>query len=790
MKTLLLKLWGDFIATPGRYLMMVVAIALCSAALTAMLFAHKVLTREMHDNYLATHPAAANLYINESASEEQLLTALNRVKENTLISEAEIGEKIYFKVEVAPKEFVSALIFITQDPSNVRISKARLDKGYWPAEGEILLERKALTVAKAAMGDKLIVSGQNGLHPLKISGLAHDPALAPADTEHIIYGYMSSKSFQFLNEPQTSRYIKITLNTLDLNREAIESVTSKIAQDISDSVQVTEIHIPPPDQHPHQIQMLTGLKMLLLFSSLTLVLGALLIATTVWGILAQQVRQIGIMKTLGASSTQIASLYLILVSALGILAFSMGFPFGVTVGRTLINLTANLLNLEIFDYSMPNSLWIVTAAFCIGLPALLAFPPIQFSANKCVLRALNNFSVSDIKPRSSTPKTSNFMPIIGTLIARSMSRRPSRLFLTLFLLAIAGSTFIASQNLLSTWNNLADSAHKERPYQIEMSLLNGQWSEKIGPLLASQHEIAAIEFIQKESTSVVRENGLIIKEAYPDGGHGNLSLIRLPLHSVTQATVPQSGHWFTSTDEVVVNRAAYKQFFSTHKLGDEIFLHTQNQSKKNTLVGIREESLAGASIYSLITPKIENGLRIQLKNAENANLEEIAAQIKQRLEISGIPVKGVVTEKMRKKSAQGHLMIMVLILVMIAAVMCTVGLFSLATVMSTNVSERLREIAVMRSLGADNASLFFLVVGEALLIAALSFLLTLPLSALFSIAMTKNLSAISSQPLSLSFSINGFGMWLVVLLLGAFLASLIPALRAMRFSLREALTFL
>ena len=99
---------------------------------------------------------------------------------------------------------------------------------------------------------------------------------------------------------------------------------------------VEQIRIPPPGRHPHQAQMNAILAMLTGFSALALVLGAVLCATVIGAWLAQQVRQIAIMKAIGARTHQVALPTLALVAALGALATAIGLPLGVAAGNAFV----------------------------------------------------------------------------------------------------------------------------------------------------------------------------------------------------------------------------------------------------------------------------------------------------------------------------------------------------------------------------------------------------------------------------------------------------------------------
>jgi putative ABC transport system permease protein len=119
-----------------------------------------------------------------------------------------------------------------------------------------------------------------------------------------------------------------------------------------------------------------------------------------------------------------------------------------------------------------------------------------------------------------------------------------------------------------------------------------------------------------------------------------------------------------------------------------------------------------------------------------------------------------------------------------------VGSLGLASTMSINVVERGREIGVMRATGATSLAIAGIIVGEGVLIGALSWLLAVPISypgaRFLSDAMGDSLIRI---PLEFNYSIDGVGFWLLVVLLLSALASLWPALRATKVSVREALAY-
>jgi putative ABC transport system permease protein len=793
MRTALRKLWGDIAATPGRYAMMIVAIAVSSASIIAMLLAYSVLTRAVQRNYMETNPAAAQLMVGQADVMSNADAILSLLRKNPAIIDAEVGGNAYFKVEVSTNQFVTALIFIVPDLEMERINKVRLSFGAWPTLGGILLERKAMGVAQISLGDSLKLIGANGAtHSLPVSGMVHDPALAPADTEHIIYAYMSRATFLELHESPSENFIKFTVSATQLNATAIENIAADAVKNITPVVAVHEVRVPPPAQHPHQTQMTSGLRMLLLFSVLAVVLGAVLIATTLWGLLAQQVHQIGIMKTIGASSAQIFSLYLILVTAIGVLALLIGFPLGIWAGNSLIVMAADLLNLNIVVASLPTGLWFFSVIFCIGLPVLMAIYPIRVAATKTVRAALDDYGVVEVFSNEKKYFFKlNFLSPVWVFTLRNIFRRRGRLSFTVLLLAIAGATFLSSQNLLASWDALALQAQTHRYYQIEASFSESNAQETISAMLHKMSGINSVEFFNNYRVSPAAKTGLAIERVYPDGGHGRFNLYAVPVQTKMFSLEFITGHWLSAqgVDEVVLNQTAYNSFFSNTKIGDMIDVRIQDKNKCFRLVGVMREPLMGASLYVKQTYSTPNSFRLSLDDSSAPNIDRFAVQLEHEFQNVEIKLGSLITENYRKKSGNGHLMIMVLILVMIGIAMILVGFLSLATVMSTNVGERLREFAVMRTLGAKNVTIFSLIINESLLIALCGFLVALPIAGFFSVLMVQMLAGLTMEPLSVAVSVNGLLSWLGIVVIGAVVAAIAPALNAMRFTIREVLAY-
>ena len=142
------------------------------------------------------------------------------------------------------------------------------------------------------------------------------------------------------------------------------------------------------------------------------------------------------------------------------------------------------------------------------------------------------------------------------------------------------------------------------------------------------------------------------------------------------------------------------------------------------------------------------------------------------------------------KSMTEYIGILTAFLVIMALLTAMVGSIGMAGTLSMNVMERTREIGVLRAIGAHDTVIMRLVLVEGLLIGMISFvfgaILSFPISTLLAEVISQ---AIFNAPAKFAFTIQGFGIWLGVVLLLSTVASLIPARTASRMTIREVLSY-
>jgi putative ABC transport system permease protein len=797
------KLWRDLKAAQGRMVMMVLAIAVSIFGVGTILSAYTILMREISRNYLGTNPASAFLEL------DQVDDALvQSVRQQPNIADAEATSWVMARVEVKPNEWLPLLIFVIPDFNALRLDKFQPESGAWPPPAQtILLEREALPLTTAKVGDSLTVQTPNGQkQAVQISGLAHDPGLAPSWQEQTLYGYVTPDTLAWLGESSTLQILKVTIKDQPSSLTAIEATVGDLAAWLKTQGRtVEEIRIPSPGLHPHQSQMNSILMMLLIFSLMALLLSAILTATMINGLLAQQIRQIGIMKAIGARSIQITGLYLILIVFLGLIAVVLGVPLGTAAGRGFANVVGDLLNFTIYSLAVPAWVYLVELLMGVLIPLLFALDPILRTTRTTVRETLNDYGTSKetFGSRGLDTWLGKIKGIDNTLLLaiRNTFRRRGRLLLTLGLLAAAGAMFITGLNVKTGWETYLNDAASYRHYDLEIRFNNPQPGEQVCSILASVPGVALVEPWNLNPAAIYRPDSLDIVRTYPDGGHGSFTLRSAPSESKLMDTPLISGRWLQTgeADSVVLNQMA-AAFYPGVKVGDSLRLTINGRMANFKLVGIIRQILTPSTAY--VTPAayaeatgqalpMVNAIRIVTDQHDAGTIGTVSGDIEKALSAQKISMKVVISETMLEGATSGHVYIFIFALILISVVMAVVGVLGLMSSMSTSVIERTREFGIMRAIGARSNAILRNLISEGVFIGLLSWIIAVPLSLPLSWGVGSLVGMLSFRsPLPLILSPLAVFGWLLIVVIGAVAASFYPAKQASRLTIRETLAYI
>jgi putative ABC transport system permease protein len=742
----------------------------------------------MAEGYRGTRPAAATLEL--PGGVDQALVAAARGLPG--VADAEAREVIVARARVG-EGWRRLLLFVVDDFGDLRLNTFRLERGAWPPpDGAMLVERSALSMLERDVGGAVVVKTTHGA-PMEVpvAGVVHDPGLAPAWQERSGYGYVTRATLARLGEAPVLRELRIALAGAPRSAAEVEARAQEVARRLVVlGHPVTEVRVPPPGEHPHQRQMLTILAMLLAFASMGLVLSAVLVASALAALLARQVREIGVLKTLGATAGQIAGLYAALVAAVGAAAALLAAPLGAGGAHLLSTEVARLLNLDLANEAVPAWVLAVQLAAGVLVPLAVAAVPIRRAARRTAREAMDAHGV----PAEGARIRSSRVP----LALRSAVRRPGRLALTLGLLAAGGAMAITALQTRLGWDANVAKVYATRSYDAEVSLAEPVSAAIAGRVLAVPG-VRAVEGWGWAPAAFSRPGAIVVSRTYPDRGHGAFAAMGIPPETRLVHFPLRAGRWLTVEDRggdaVVLNHAALAQSPGL-KVGDEVELSLAGCRTRWHLVGVVEEIgsagvayVADAAFARAVGTDGRVGLlRLATSAQSTGERAGILRGVDAALAAADAPV--VWTQPLAElRTAMGdHILVLVRVLQAMAALLGAVGVLGLVSALGVSVVERTRELAILKTLGATPGRIARMLVAEGLAIAVASFALAWALALPLTLVVGRivgNLGFLAPLPLVLS---PGAALaWVAVGTVATLAATILPARRAARLVIRDAL---
>ncbi len=796
MKPRYAKVIRDLTSNYSKNLMLAVAIAIGVFGIGSILGGYYVINREMATNYLSTEPASATVEFEGNISD----ALLDSIRALPGISKAERRATVMGRMKVHDR-WHPILLFVIDDFSRMEVSKVlHVSGSQIPSRESMLVERTALQVMQANEGDAVLIRTPHGeARSLKIAGVVHDPGLAPAWQEQAGYAYITLETLHLLGEEQNFDLLRLQVSENERSSEHITRTAAQVADLLkSKGIAIHEIQVPPPGKHPHQGQMNAVLSIFTVFCFMILVLGSILVATSMATLMVKQVRQIGVMKTVGATSTQIGGLYFLMLIVICVVALVVSIPLSRLAAYGFFTTIAALLNLEITDSSIPWTVPAIQIVSGIGIPLLMAAFPLLRGSRVSVRAALDNFGVSVKAKTNSIVATlsRNFNDTLR-LALRNTFRQRSRLLLTLGLLAAGGAMFMTALNVSDAWDENLKRIYVQRLYDQEIKLNDRLSPDSLFQKITALNGVVTVEGWDYSSPAMVSEGNYKVTMTYPDKGHGSFTMLALPVQTKLYNPTITEGRWLTAegTNEVVLNQLARSR--GLH-IGDEISLVLEDKPTKWKIVGFTEDVGSSATAYvsveafARLNESLNQVRMIRIGYADRSKYYayKMNYEIDQLLEAEGVRVSSTTPVWMLHNAVAAHMKVLVNSLLTMAILMAVVGTLGLTSTISMNVLERTREIGVMRAIGATPKKIRRLIVAEGLIIGVLSIAMAFILSLVLSHFLGEFIGRISFRTtLTLTVSLMGILIWIVIIAVGAYLATVVPARRAVKVTTREALAY-
>jgi putative ABC transport system permease protein len=690
-------------------------------------------------------------------------------------------------------EWKTMEFIVIPEPEAQTINRVTPASGKWYAErGQVIAERASLSVINAQIGDTIIVDALGSEKTLTIVGTAHqqDDVMAAVKGNPIVFTHADTvKQLQGNDRINT---IYLTVDDATQKAAVADAARDKLERA---GYPVARVTLRDPNVHPAQDVLNVLFRVMGILGVLSLLLSSFLVTNTISAFVAQQIKQIGVMKAIGADAWLVMRAYALTVLVYGLLGTALAMPFAERAGYQLAKYLARQINVDLFPYRPSHLAQIVMLVVGLIVPFAAALKPLWEGAQITVRQAISDYGLgggSGNHRLSRALGEIHGLPRVWALALRNAVRVPDRLGLTLITLMLGGAIFVAVLSVDASFGKTIDNLI-EGQYGMDalFAFKREQRVSWVVPLVESHPEVAHAEawyFNQATMKLASGQNVQVLVEGGPDD---------------TQFYKPrlQAGRWLQASDEnaIVINRKWAEQ--EGVKIGDEVKLDLGEGYAETewVVVGINQDLVQKQTSVFVSFDALDRALKrtdktitleVQYTAHDAASQKQITREVIARLSAKGIDVYSTQLLGDIKTQITSLYQILVVFLLVMSFLTALVGGIGLMGMMSINVLERSKEIGVMRAIGADSRDIVKIFWGESIVIALVSFALAIVASVPLARGMARAVGmAFIQTPLDFAYAYDGIAYWFVIVIVVGTLASIAPALSAANLSVRQSLSY-
>ena len=782
-------LWGHI----ARFILVTLSLAVGMFAVGMIAGGYVMTVENMENGYEAINPA--NIRIRTSGFDQYLVERVLRLEG---VTDAQGEKQIFAQMRTGEGEWQNLIIQVLPEGDQT-IDKITLLNGRWSADEEIMLS--VHRQAGLGVGEKLQLQLVTGAErDLEIVGTVRDQTIGVAGTSYFVAparGYVTFETQSWLQEHLDYDTLLVTVEP-DMDSDGLDELADEIEGIIEQSGREADSVITTLETaHPNSGYVSAAVGLLVLLGFLSVFLSGFLVFNAMSALFAQQINYIGIMKAIGAQRSVIIRMYVVFIFVFGVIALLISIPSSAWAAAELGEFLAVRLNFHPGDMTTVPLAVILQVVIALFVPQITGIIPILRASRVSVQEAITttgietgDFGKGWIDRQLERIKGLK-RPLLISL--RNTFRRKGRLALTLITLSLGGAVFIATFNVRASLDSYIDKVAKYVLADVTVDFIRPYRIDEIEKVLKSFDGVAEVEPQGTASVQLLDDSGEMIENVEMFGA--------VPGSDLTQPIVLK-GRWIIPGDQnAIVLNEAFLTHYPEIDLGDTVTLNMGRKEVEWQVVGFFQ--FIGSDYFLVYVPmgylnqvtgnlnKAPNFQIVATSDVTTAGLEaELAQRLDDSLRERGYNVRSATSsEEIRGNATQG-LDTMTIFLLIMSGLTALVGSISLTGTMGMNVMERTREIGVMRAIGATDRQVKGLVIVEGIIIGLISWifavLLAFPISSLMYYILNTAIFGVAGET---TFTVTGFIIWVVIVIVLSVVASIVPANNAARLTIREVLAY-
>jgi putative ABC transport system permease protein len=585
-------------------------------------------------------------------------------------------------------------------------------------------------ISNAKAGDTLTVQTANGSYrALPVVGSARSMAFNQDAMNGDLVLYADQATVQSLGGFAGFNLLEMRLH--DTSQTAAQATVSAVRSYLAAQPAHTAFSglpiIRSPGSWPLKSIFESRAKILDILIVLAVISAAFLLANTTRTLVAEQRREIGVMRSIGARARDVRNSYLRTAAIVGVLGSIAGTAIGIGLTYLLVKLFARMVYGISPGFGIDWPIAAVGALAGVVGTMLTAWPTLRQVLHMPVYDALaaeglvSQFGASRI---DRAVMSSNAMPSTVRMGVRNVARQKGRSTTTVVQVALAVGTLMGLLSLAMAVSQVTDQSWNVLNYDIGSSAQMG--GDLYGPsvinTVRAQPGVAAVEPADWSQMSY----------------HGQ-TLYGLGVHADTFVKEPlRNGRWLSASDEasradVAVVGSAVARRWNLHP-GSRLTVATAGGQVTFTVIGVgASQANNGYNFYTPLPtvqritghPGMANSLFVRSTSKDHAAIDALAVRLEGVLAGSAHPSHSQVMYAGRAtdKANSGSMMVIV---DGIGLLIVAISMLGLVNAITMSIIERTREIGVLRCLGARARDLRSIFHTETISLALAGYVVAIP----------------------------------------------------------------
>lgn len=834
MKTRGRKILRDVLSRKGRTALVAISIMIGVFGAVTLISANDLLIKQIKEDInpdevamtrmFVTVPSAGTTVTTDEGEDQVLDLVRSNMGVNIPVSgvagvtdiEAHAVAPVYWRASGSDERFHEADIMAYSEPFDaIDLEPIRLVEGEWPQAGanEIMLERRMAEEYDLGVGDQIefrqLSSSGEAAQSWTVTALAFHPYYVdkggePAAANQRIFANIEDARSIAGFSGYTSYYLRY-VDTAAAERQA-DALKETIRRETN--YIPTGYWLDNPDDYflIGEVQRITGILNLL--AVVALVVSGFLVTNVINTIVVEQKRQIGVMKSIGATRMDNFVIYSGIAFVYGVLGTIPGVILGVIVGSAMAVSVAPFAFTFIEGFNLSVTGIVIGVLMGLLVPVVAALLPVFNGTRVTIMDAMTDLGIGSNWGTGPLARIIRVLPLPANIrqALSNVAQKKGRLVLTVITLTLAAAAFMGVFAMFTVITDEISKVFDTFNYEIMVIPTEARDFEDVSSVIGSVDDVEAIYPGVGFSVRFLDLNGTAISI----GPENQDEMMALGYDTATDTfafTYTSGTGWEDDPDRdgIVLTTSAADAL--DKQVGDRVVVEAGGRSREFEIIGIgsypfpfaimrwQDLSQLAGFVYDPGTPHDDRDDQ-PLPLAYFVSLSEpdpSAVAVGDTIDaISEVMLDNGMTAaysnqvEQQEEMAEGML-VFNMIFQITSGVMAAVGAIGLLTTLSMAVYERQKEIGVMRSIGAGSGTIVTQFLVEGVLIGVLAWVLAIPLNYLLAITLLDGLGF--ADFIEFSYPVWVLGLGLIGMIVVAVAASLWPSVAAARRTVSDILRY-